>query len=80
MPVKPEDVTDVHWTEYRKSKAKLNIYFLPQRSNDFALFELMKTKPLQQERTRNYAARLRKAAEKCDFQNCCKPDDQMFNH
>lgn len=68
-PVKPEGVTEANWTEYRKSKEKLNTYFLPQRSNDFALFELMKIKPMQDERTRNYATRLHKAAEKCDFEN-----------
>ena len=68
-PVKPEGLREENWTEYRKSKEKLNEYFLPQRSNDFALFELMRTKPVQDERTRNYAARLRKAAEKCNFEN-----------
>ena len=69
MPVKPEGINNENWTEYRKSKEKLNSYFLPQRSNDFALFELMRIKPLMDERTRNYAARLRKAAEKCNFDN-----------
>ena len=68
-PVKPEGIADINWTDYAKSKEKLNVYFLPQTSNDFALFELMRTRPLQDERTRNYAARLRKAAEKCDFEN-----------
>ena len=33
------------------------------------MFKLMRTKPVQDERTRNYAARLRKAAEKCNFEN-----------
>ena len=68
-PVKPETVSADNWTEYRKTKEKLNIHFLPQRSNDFALFELMRLKPEKEERTRNYAARLRKAAEKCNFQH-----------
>ena len=68
-PIKPEGLSDEQWTEYRKSVEKLNIYFLPQRSNDFALFELMRTKPQTDERTRNYAARLRKAAEKCTFED-----------
>ena len=57
------------WTDYRKSKEKLNLYFLPQKSNDFALFELMRVKLEEGERTRNYAARLRKVAEKCNFGN-----------
>ena len=68
-PVKPEGLDDENWTEYRKSKEKLNVYFLPQRSNDFALFELMRIKPVTDERTRNYAARLRRAAEKCNFES-----------
>jgi len=66
-PVKPEGVTDVQWTEYAKSLHKLNAYFVPQKSNDFAIFELMNIKPEEGEATHNYASRLRKAAAKCDF-------------
>ena len=66
-PTKPASVSTADWTDYRQSKTKLNQYFLPQKSNDFALFELMRVKPEVGERTGNYAARLRKVAEKCDF-------------
>ncbi|CAB3978918.1 Hypothetical predicted protein [Paramuricea clavata] len=68
-PTRPSSVSNEQWTEYRQSKEKLNQYFLPQKSNDFALFELMQVKPEEGERTGNYAARLRKVAEKCDFPN-----------
>ena len=34
MPVKPEGLNKEDWTDYRKSKEKLNVYFLPQRSNE----------------------------------------------
>ncbi|CAB4032774.1 Hypothetical predicted protein [Paramuricea clavata] len=57
------------WTDYRQLKEKLNQYSLPRKSNDFALFELMRVKPEESERTGNYAAILRKAAGKCDFAN-----------
>jgi hypothetical protein len=66
-PVKPEETPDAQWTVYDRSLAKLNSYFVPQKSNDFALFELMKMKPEPKEATQNYAARLRTAAAKCDF-------------
>ena len=66
-PVKPEGVDDPHWKTYDKSMQKLNLYFLPQKSNDFAIFELMNVKPEPNEATHNYASRLRKAAAKCDF-------------
>ena len=68
-PVKPEEVADLQWTAYAKSMHKLNLYFLPQKSNDFAIFELMNVKPEPSEATHNYASRLRKAAGKCDFSN-----------
>lgn len=68
-PTKPASVNTTDWTDYRQSKTKLNQYFLPQKSNDFALFELMRVKPEVGERTGNYVARLRKAAEKCDFKD-----------
>ena len=68
-PTRPTNVSSEDWTDYRQSKEKLNLYFLPQKSNDFALFELMRVKPEEGERTGNYAARLRKVAEKCDFSN-----------
>ncbi|CAB3988503.1 Hypothetical predicted protein [Paramuricea clavata] len=67
--LKPPSVSSEQWTEYRQSKEKVNQYFLPQKSNHFALFELMRVKPEEGERTLNYAARLRKEAEKCDFAN-----------
>ena len=35
-PVKPEGMADINWTDYAKSKEKLNVYFLPQTFNDFA--------------------------------------------
>lgn len=66
-PVKPETVADAQWTEYSKSVSKLSSYFLPQQSNDFAVFEMMNTKPLSGETTKCYATRLREAADKCDF-------------
>ena len=68
-PVKPVAVRTIDWTEYRKSKEKLNIYFLPQCSNDFALYELMRLKPERDETTCNYTARLQKAADKCSFED-----------
>ena len=67
--VKPEEVPDDQWTEYARSKAKLNGYFSPIKSNDFALFELMSVKPNVEEKVSSYVTRLRKAAEKCDFAN-----------
>ena len=45
-PVKPEETEQAQWTAYRKSVSKLSSYFMPQQSNDFAVFELMNTKPL----------------------------------
>ena len=65
--VKPEGVQDADWTDYAKSKAKLNAYFSPIKSNDFALFELMNVRPGEDEKVSMYVTRLRKAAEKCDF-------------
>ena len=66
-PVKPEGVEETEWTDYRKTVSKLSSYFLPQQSNDFAIFELMTTKPLAGETTKCYTTRLREAADKCDF-------------
>jgi hypothetical protein len=37
-PVKPEGLSDDAWTSYAKSLAKLNQYFVPQKSNDFSIF------------------------------------------
>ena len=37
-PVKPEGVEDADWTVYDRSLQKLNSYFVPQKSNDFAIF------------------------------------------
>ena len=68
-PVKPEGITDLAWTSYAKALHKLNAYFVPQKSNDFAIFEMMNIKPESKECTQNYAARLRNAASKCDFSN-----------
>ena len=65
--VKPENVAADNWNVYTKSISKLSTYFLPQQSNDFAVFELMNTRPLAGETTKSYATRLRDAAEKCDF-------------
>ena len=48
------------WTTYRKSKEKLNAYFLPKQLNDFALFKLMRTKPQNGESVVNYAAKATK--------------------
>ena len=64
---KPEGLAEDRWTAYAKSVSKLNSYFLPKQSNDFALFELMSTKLLPGETIKSYASRLRDAAEKCDF-------------
>jgi hypothetical protein len=50
-PTRPSSVSNEQWTEYRQSKEKSNQYFLPQKSNDFALFELMRVKPEEGERT-----------------------------
>ena len=66
---KPGTVAAKDWTEYQKSLEKLNQHFVPQKSNDFALFELLNIKPESEEWTKNYAARLRNAANKCDFSN-----------
>ena len=66
-PVKPEGMTNAQWTDYEKSKLKLRLYFSPKQCNDFALFELMKMKPEPSESITNYATRLRRAADKCDF-------------
>ena len=66
-PVKPEGVGAESWTEYAKSVHKLNSYFVPLKSNDFAIFELMNTQPEPNEPTANFATRLRRAASKCDF-------------
>ena len=69
VPVKPEGMTAARWTEYEKSKLKLKLHFSPEQCNDFALFELMRMKPELSESITNYAMRLRKAADKCDFTN-----------
>ena len=68
-PVKPEGVTDVNWTTYAKSRAKLLSYFSPRKCNDYALFELMQLKPESDEGASKYATKLRKAGDKCDFSN-----------
>ena len=64
---KPGNVPDADWTDYAKSKAKLNGRFLPKKSNDFAPCELMTLKPKIGESMVDYAARLRKFVEECDF-------------
>ena len=64
---KPDGVTDTNWTEYKQSKGKLNDRFLPKRSNDFALCELMTLKPTSDESMMDFAGRLRRSAAKCDF-------------
>ena len=69
VPVKPEGITTAQWTVYEKSKLKLKLYFSPKQCNDFALFELMRMKPALSESITDYAMRLRKAADKCDFTN-----------
>ena len=69
VPVKPEGITTAQWTVYEKSKLKLKLYFLPKQCNDFTLFELMRMKPALSESITDYAMRLRKAADKCDFTN-----------
>ena len=69
VPVKPEGITTAQWTVYEKSKMKLKLYFSPKQCNDFALFELMRMKPALSESITDYAMRLRKAADKCDFTN-----------
>ena len=66
-PARPEGMEESAWTDYEKSKAKLKIHFSPKRCNDFALFELMRTRPEPLESITDYATRLRKAAKKCDF-------------
>ena len=68
-PVKPEEVQNDDWTEYAKSKAKLTGYFVPKQCNDFAIYELMKTLPETNESITEYATRLKKAGDKCDFAN-----------
>ena len=68
-PVKPEGETDAQWTEYKKSKVKLVNYFSPIKCNDYALFEMMQLKPEEGESANNYATKLRKAGDKCDFSN-----------
>lgn len=66
---KPVEVEAADWTDYKKAKAKLNARFLPKKSNDFALCELMRQRAKLQESMVDYAARLRTYAEKCDFAN-----------
>ena len=51
---KPERITNDNWTEYAKSRTKLNEYFSPIKSNDFALFELMKLKLDECEKSSTY--------------------------
>ena len=57
---KPPGVSAVDWTDYAKSKEKLNQRLLPKKSNDFALCELMTLKPANQESMVHFAGRLRK--------------------
>ena len=63
LPTKPASVQTTDWTGHRKSKTKLNQYFLPQKSNDFALFELMRVKWAKRQgiTSRDYAKRQRNA-------------------
>ena len=68
-PIKPEGMTDREWTVYVKSKAKLVNYFSPRKCNDYALFEMMQLKPESGEGASQYATKLRKAGDKCDFSN-----------
>ena len=44
-------------------------YFSPIKCNDYALFEMMQLKPEEGESANNYATKLRKAGDKCDFSN-----------
>ena len=66
---KPADIDDADWTVYLKSKYKLNARFLPRQSNDFALCELMTLRLNPDESLVDFAGRLRRVAEKCDFSN-----------
>ena len=68
-PMKPEGITNEEWTSYAKSKAKLLNYFSPKKCNDYALFEMMQLKPETGEGASQYATKLRKAGDKCDFSN-----------
>ena len=63
-PVKPEGTSDDQWTSYKKSLGRLNHYLVPQKLNDFAIYELMNIKPEANEETQTYADRLRSAAAK----------------
>ena len=68
-PIKPEETADAEWTAYMKSKTKLLNYFSPRKCNDYALFEMMQLKPESGEGASQYATKLRKAGDKCDFSN-----------
>ena len=67
---RPAEIEVADWTDYRKSKAKLNARLLPKKSNDFAPCELMTLEPNSDESVIDFAGRLRKSVEKCDFRNC----------
>ena len=66
-PIKPENVQDEDWNDYKKSITKLTSYFSPKQSNDFALHQMMSIKPTSGENITDYATKLRKAGEKCSF-------------
>lgn len=68
-PVNPEWETDAQGTKYKKSKVKLVNYFSTIKGNDYALFEVMQLKPEEGESANDYATKLRKAGNKCDFSN-----------
>ena len=66
---RPADIAEQDWSAYQQSKAKLNARFLPKKSNDFALCELVTQKPKNDESIIDFASRLRSYTEKCDFNN-----------
>ena len=59
-------------------RKKLNDYFLPKQNKHYARYVFLKMRPLADEATIAYAARLREKAYDCDFGN--RFDDRILEH
>jgi len=54
---------------YHKLRDKLTEYFAPRKNKHYARYIFLKMRPLENETTVSYAARLREMERDCDFQN-----------
>ncbi|CAC5421054.1 unnamed protein product [Mytilus coruscus] len=64
--------------EYKILKNKLNKLYMPKRNKHHARYLFLKMKPLRDENTVTYVARLREKAHECEFEATC--DERILEH